>query len=114
MTLNEIVGIIAISIGCFFYFAGVVGLIRFPDVYLRIQAASMTSTLGIAGLLIGAAFLSPDSALLIVAWAAFMIMTSPVASHAIASAAHRSGVRMAKPQRNDLGDMKSEEVVELD
>ncbi|HRF96432.1 MAG TPA: monovalent cation/H(+) antiporter subunit G [Aggregatilineales bacterium] len=102
MNLNEILGIIAMCIGCFFYFAGVVGLTRFPDIYLRIQAASMTSTLGIAGLLIGAAFLSPDSALLIIAWAAFMIMSSPVASHAIASAAYRSGVKMANPMRDDL------------
>ncbi|MCL4255767.1 MAG: monovalent cation/H(+) antiporter subunit G [Anaerolineae bacterium] len=102
MTLNELIGIIFIMIGVFFYFAGVVGLTRFPDVYLRIQAASMTSTLGIAGLLVGAAFLSPESAFLIIAWAAFMIMTSPVSSHAIANAAYRSGVKMAKPLRDDL------------
>ncbi len=102
MLWNEIIGLLAILIGCFFYFVGVLGFARFGDVYLRIQSASIASTLGIAGLLVGAAFLTPSSAPLVIAWAAFMLMTSPVASHAIAAAAYRSGVKMKDPVRNDL------------
>jgi len=102
MLWNEIIGLLAILIGCFFYFVGVLGFARFGDVYLRIQSASIASTLGIAGLLVGAAFLTPSSAPLVIAWAAFMLMTSPVASHAIAGAAYRSGVKMKDPVRDDL------------
>lgn len=102
MVWNEIIGLMIILVGCFFYFVGILGFARFGDVYLRIQSASIASTLGIGGLLVGAAFLSPSSAPLIIAWAVFTLMTSPVASHAIASAAYRSGVKMENPVRDDL------------
>lgn len=102
MTIIEIIGLVAIIAGCFFYGVGVLGLVIMPDVYLRIQAAGKTSTLGIAGLLVGGALLTPSNALQMIALALFMIMTGPVVAHAIARAAYRSGVRMAKPLRDDL------------
>ena len=114
MTILEIIGLVTITIGCFFYFVGVLGLIKMPDVYLRIQAAGKTSTLGIAGLLIGAAVLSPESLLQVIALGIFMVMSGPVIAHAISSAAYHSRVQMAKPYRNDIGDIASEELSELD
>jgi multicomponent Na+:H+ antiporter subunit G len=102
MTIFDVIGLLAIVAGCFFYGVGVLGLVIMPDVYLRIQAAGKTSTLGIAGLLIGASFIMPSSALQMVALALFMIMTGPVIAHAIARAAYRSGVKMANPLRDDL------------
>lgn len=102
MTIFDVIGLLAIVAGCFFYGVGVLGLVIMPDVYLRIQAAGKTSTLGIAGLLVGASFIMPSSALQMVALALFMIMTGPVIAHAIARAAYRSGVKMANPLRDDL------------
>ncbi|MCU0480160.1 MAG: monovalent cation/H(+) antiporter subunit G [Anaerolineae bacterium] len=102
MTIIEIIGLIAILAGCFFYGVGVLGLVIMPDVYLRIQAAGKTSTLGIAGLLIGATLLTPSNVLQFIALGLFMIITAPVIAHAIAAAAYRSGVKMAKPLRDDL------------
>ncbi|PJF27822.1 MAG: Na+/H+ antiporter subunit G [Phototrophicales bacterium] len=102
MTIFDVIGLLAIVAGCFFYGVGVLGLVIMPDVYLRIQAAGKTSTLGIAGLLVGASFITPSSALQMVALALFMIMTGPVIAHAIARAAYRSGVKMANPLRDDL------------
>jgi multicomponent Na+:H+ antiporter subunit G len=102
MTIFDVIGLLAIVAGCFFAGVGVLGLVIMPDVYLRIQAAGKTSTLGIAGLLIGASFIMPSSALQMVALALFMIMTGPVIAHAIARAAYRSGVKMANPLRDDL------------
>jgi multicomponent Na+:H+ antiporter subunit G len=114
MTVLEIIGLVAIAVGCFFYFVGVFGLIRMPDVYLRIQGAGKTSTLGIAGLSLGAAILSPESILQVIALGLFMVMSGPVIAHAIAASAFRSGVKMANPLRNDLDGITPEDLEEPD
>lgn len=70
-----------------------VGLIRFPDVFARMHAATKAATLGLLLIIAGAAF-QVDSAgdivkLLLVA--ALMFVTAPVAAHMIARAAYRTG-----------------------
>ena len=51
--INETLGYIFIAIGCLFDFFGVLGLIRLPDVYNRLQAATKCVTFGSAGILFG-------------------------------------------------------------
>jgi multisubunit Na+/H+ antiporter MnhG subunit len=46
--------------------------------------------------------LLPETTLKVIALALFMVITSPVGAHAIASAAQRSGVPMIDAQRDDL------------
>lgn len=64
------------------------GVFRMPDIYTRLHAASKTAVFGVAPLLVvlmisgDASFIS--RALLI---GAFVVCTTPVAAHAIASAA---------------------------
>lgn len=98
----EYVAAAAILFGVFFFIVGIVGFIRFPDVYTRIHASGKLSTLGMIGLLIGTAILEPDAALRLLALAVFIITTQPVASQVVASAAYRSGVRMEESARDDL------------
>lgn len=94
--MNETIGAILIGIGLAFDFVGTVGLVRFPDMYNRLQAATKCVTLGTATLLIGAAVYTGLSALAAkaVLCAAFILLTSPVAAHAIARGAHIAGVRL--------------------
>jgi multicomponent Na+:H+ antiporter subunit G len=99
----QILGLVALWIGVIFSALGVLGLIRFPDVYCRLHASGKVSTMGLFGLLVGAALLMPTTALKAIALAIFMIISSPVATHAIALAAYRQGVPMQKPMRDDLG-----------
>jgi multicomponent Na+:H+ antiporter subunit G len=89
MTVVEILACMAILSGLFFSVVGIIGIMRMPDVYSRIHASGKVAVLGIIGLLIGAALLMPQIALKALALAVFMVVTSPVASHAIASAAYR-------------------------
>ncbi|MCS7151432.1 MAG: monovalent cation/H(+) antiporter subunit G [Endomicrobia bacterium] len=94
--MNEIIGKIIISIGIIADFIGCIGLIRFPDVYTRLQASTKCVTLGTCGIFFGvfvhSGFTSLGiKALLIVI---FVFLTSPVSSHALARAAYRSGVKM--------------------
>ncbi len=94
--MNETIAYIVIGIGLFFDLFGTVGLVRLPDVYNRIQAATKCVTLGTCFILIGVLIHSGITALGIKALlcALFVILTSPVGAHAIARGAHISGVRL--------------------
>ncbi|MCR3905976.1 monovalent cation/H(+) antiporter subunit G [Peloplasma aerotolerans] len=72
--------------GLFFYFVGVVGLIRMPDVFCRMHATTKCDTMG-AGLMFigmmiwqGATFVSLNILIIIV----FIWLTNPTAAHYIA------------------------------
>ena len=98
----EILGLVALWFGVFFCFAGILGLVRMPDVYCRLHAAGKASTVGLCGLLVSAAFLLPVVTLKVIALAVFCILILPVSTHAIAAAAYRHGVPMQRPVRDDL------------
>lgn len=87
--------------GGFFVFVGGVGLLRFPDLFTRLHAASVTETLGAGLLLLGMLLQSPDwlVAAKLVMLTAFMFATSPTAAHALAKAALHGG---ARPYGEDL------------
>ena len=72
---------------------GALGVLRFPDVYTRIHAASITDTGGATLLLLGLGLMSGWNLVtlkLVIAWA-FIMLTSPTAAHSLANAAHSSG-----------------------
>lgn len=56
----ELISLIIISAGVFFFVAGTVGLIRFPDAYSRLHAVTKADTLGL-GLVIFGLILQSDS-----------------------------------------------------
>jgi multicomponent Na+:H+ antiporter subunit G len=85
-----------------FYFFGVAGLLRFPDVFMRIHAAGKVSALGIYGIGFGAAVLVPDSTFKVIILIVFMFVTQPVASHVVAQAAYRTGVAMYQADEDAL------------
>jgi len=96
--MNETIGVILISIGILFDFFGCLGLIRFPDVYSRLQAAAKCVTLGTCGILLGLFFFKGFSATGVKAILCmlFIILTAPVSAHALARSAYRSGVKPCK------------------
>jgi multicomponent Na+:H+ antiporter subunit G len=94
----ETIGLIFIVTGIAFDFLGVLGLMRLPDVYNRLQAATKCVTFGSIGILFGVLLIHGFStfgfkALLGII---FLCIASPTAAHAIARAAHRSKVPLAK------------------
>lgn len=70
------------------------GLLRMPDVYNRIQAATKASTLGVIFILVGVSLLQPAWWPKLVAIAGFILFTSPVGSSTLARAFHRAGVKV--------------------
>jgi len=81
---------------------GVYGLVRLPDAYTQLHAASKATALGVALLLMSAAF-EGGGALIArsVVVIALLTVTTPVASHAIARAARRRSEPMRSPDAVD-------------
>jgi multicomponent Na+:H+ antiporter subunit G len=95
--MNESIGLILIFIGVLFDLFGCVGLVRLPDVYNRIQASTKCVVLGTSLSLLGAMVWLGTAAVIIKGTLCilFILITSSTAAHALARAAHRSGVPLA-------------------
>ena len=92
--MSNIFGLIFIIVGLAFDLFGCLGLVRFPDVYNRLQAATKCVTMGTCSILFGSFLIvgftaAGMKALLCIV---FLMLTAPVAAHAIARGAHRSGI----------------------
>ncbi len=96
MSWNELVGMIIIGVGVAFDVFGCLGLLRFPDVYNRLQAGTKCVTFGTCGILLGILFMQGFTSLGIKALVGipFVLLTSPVGAHALARGAHIFGVKM--------------------
>ena len=96
--MNEIIGLILITIGVLFDLLGCVGLVRLPDVYNRIQASTKCVVLGTTLSLLGAMVWLGTTAVIVkgLLCILFLLITSATAAHALARAAHRSGVPLAE------------------
>ena len=94
----NIIGLIFISIGLTFDVFGCLGLVRLPDVYCRLQAATKCVTLGTCSILFGTFLIVGFTAAGVKSLLCmiFIILTAPVAAHAIARGAHRAGVKLCK------------------
>jgi multicomponent Na+:H+ antiporter subunit G len=100
----EAIGFIVLWVGIGFCIVGVLGLVRMPDLYCRLHASGKVSTVGLCGLLLGAAMIMPSAALKLLALAIFAVLTFPVSTHAIAAAAYRHGIPMRKVVRDDMAN----------
>jgi len=85
-----------IGTGLLFDVLGCIGLVRLPDVYNRLQASTKCVTLGTCSLMFGVFLLEGFTeggmkALLIIL---FLLLTAPTAAHALARAAHKSGIKL--------------------
>ena len=109
--MNESIGLTLIFIGVLFDLVSCVGLVRLPDVYNRIQASTKCVVLGTSLSLLGAMVWLGTAAVIIKGFLCilFILITSSTAAHALARAAHRSGVALADESVVDryADDMKA-------
>ncbi|QLY40227.1 monovalent cation/H(+) antiporter subunit G [Hujiaoplasma nucleasis] len=87
----DIIIILFLIAGLFFFFVGVVGLLRMPNVFTRMHATTKCDTMG-AGLVFAAlimwqgfSFISANILLILI----FVWITNPTAAHAIAKTAYK-------------------------
>ncbi len=100
----DILSWIFLVAGGAFCVIGMIGLIRMPDLFARLHGASVTDTLGagfiIAGLVLQAGLTLVSAKLIIIM--GLILLTSPVATHALAQAALHAGIR-PKLAHDDTG-----------
>jgi multicomponent Na+:H+ antiporter subunit G len=79
--------------GAVFELLAAVGVLRMPDVFTRMQASAKGATMGLGCLLAGLLIQLPDVSVVTraVSIGAFVMLTTPVATHVIARAAALSG-----------------------
>ncbi len=94
----QTIGYIVIAVGVLFDLLGAVGLVRFPDVYNRLQSATKSVTLGTLGIMIGIFIVKGFSPLGIKAiiCGVFLLLTAPVSAHALSRGSLRFGAKMWK------------------
>jgi len=92
--LRELAIVILLPVGVLFFLAGTLGLLRLPDCYARIHAVSKCDTVGAGAILLALALLvAPDAhALKILVLLALVLLSSPTSGHALARAAHLTGL----------------------
>lgn len=89
------------GVGLFFMLVASIGVLRMPDLFTRMHAATKASTLGISGIALAALVHFADFAvtarlLLVIS---FFFLTAPVAAHALARAAYACNVQLAPTTR---------------
>jgi multicomponent Na+:H+ antiporter subunit G len=86
---------VCILLGSFFTIVGAFGLVRMPEVFTRMHAASVTDTLGVGFLILGMGLQAGLSlvTLKLVFLLALFFFTGPVVTHALAQACLHENIR---------------------
>jgi multicomponent Na+:H+ antiporter subunit G len=94
---NYVAGILVI-IGAAFALVATIGIVRLPDIYSRMHAASKAGTVGSGAMLIALAVFAdePATTLRAIAAVAFVMLTAPVSAHLLAKASYSAGYRLWK------------------
>jgi multicomponent Na+:H+ antiporter subunit G len=82
-----------IAIGCFFFLAGTVGMLRFPDTHTRLHALTKADGLGLGFIVLGLALVARSPAVvikLLFVWLVVLAASSTVC-YLIAGAGRRPG-----------------------
>ncbi|MDP1652751.1 MAG: monovalent cation/H(+) antiporter subunit G [Rhodocyclaceae bacterium] len=101
--MTEFASASLLLLGAFFYFAGTVGLLRFPDVYTRLHALTKADNLGLGCLLAGLALQADSLAAalkLLLIWP-LALAASAAASYAIARRADALGLVAWRGEQGD-------------
>lgn len=103
MAVMTILIAILLLLGVFFALIGMLGILRMPDVFGRMQASTCIATMSticvnLAGILyVISSGMSAGTAVKLAILAVFVLVTNPVSNHALCKAAYRIGLRPAKP-----------------
>ena len=84
---------ILLLIGALFSLLAAVGILRLPDLYTRMHAASKAGTMGSGLMLIAIAVIAFDGPVILRALVGvvFLLLTTPVSAHLLARAAYMVG-----------------------
>lgn len=101
--MREVAAAVMLLTGALFAFVASVGVVRLPDLLVRMHAATKAGAMGAGLILLGVAVHGMETGLTLRALAAicFLLLTAPVSAHLIGRAAYRSGIRLWDRTRLD-------------
>lgn len=88
--MREIIGYILLYVGAFFFLVSSIGLIRLPDIYTRMQAATKSTTLGAVCSVMGIGVLEPTWLIKTIIIAVFILLTAPISGSALIRASYKA------------------------
>ena len=95
MTLTDLLASVLLITGALFFFAGTVGLLRFPDVYTRLHALTKADNVGL-GLMVAGLAVQAESwfvvGKLLLIWLLVLLASASVA-HLVARMALQRGIK---------------------
>lgn len=96
--MTDIIIIFVVSLGALFILLAAIGLVRMPDLYLRISVTTKAATLGVGLLLLGSAlyFSNVSITTRAIAIIFFLLLTAPIGAHLIGRASYFIGLPMWK------------------
>jgi multicomponent Na+:H+ antiporter subunit G len=91
--VTEVIAGVLLLVGSAFVLISAIGVVRFPDVYMRMHAATKAGTLGAGIVLAGAAVLFGALGVSVKALVVFvfLLLTAPVAAHVLGRASYHDG-----------------------
>ncbi len=93
--MMSLLALLCFGVGFFFILAGVVGLLRFPDLYTRIHAVTKADNLGLGFILAGVALLSGSMLValkLFLVWI-LVLFAGAISGYLIAREGHRQSIK---------------------
>lgn len=81
-------------IGTIFIFVASIGILKMPDVYLRMSASTIAATFGVASMLIAVTihFSNLSTTLHILGVILFLVLTVPIGAHMLGRSSHIIGI----------------------
>ncbi len=101
--MNNMISLIFITIGILFNMLGCIGIVRLPDTYNRLQAATKAVTLGCCSILVGVIFhfgISDAGTKALIA-IPILFFASTVAAHALIRGTYHFGIKLGKKTVKD-------------
>lgn len=92
-TLVQYLASAAVLSGATFGLLAAIGIVRLPDLYTRLHAASKAGVVGAGLILVAVAMISTDGAVILraILGIIFLLLSTPIAAHLLARAAYKAG-----------------------
>lgn len=94
-TILQYLAAILVVSGAIFALLSALGIVRFPDLYTRMHAASKAGVVGAGLIMLAIAVVSRDGSVIlrVLMGIGFLLLTTPVSAHLLAKVAYFSGYR---------------------
>lgn len=98
MNMTDLITVLLMIVGAFFMVVAGLGVLRMPDLFLRMSASSKASTLGSGALLLAVAVHFGDVGVTsrAIATFVFLLLTAPIAAHLLGRAGYFVGVKLVE------------------